>query len=68
MGRERGDILFPHDGYVSGSHAVIARANNRYFLNDLGSSNGTYVRIKGPVRLAHSDLVLAGQELFRVEP
>jgi len=68
MGRERGDILFPHDGYVSGSHAVIARANNRYFLNDLGSSNGTYVRIKRPMRLAHNDLILAGHELFRVEP
>ena len=68
MGRERGDIVFPEDGYVSGSHAVIARANNRYFLRDLGSSNGTYVRIKESEELFLNDLILAGQQLFRVEP
>lgn len=68
MGRERGDIVFPDDGYVSGSHAVIARANNRYFLRDLGSSNGTYVRLKTSEDLYQNDLILAGQQLFRVEP
>lgn len=68
LGRERGDITFPEDGYVSGSHAVIARRAGRFFLKDLGSSNGTYVRLKHTVPLHHGDLVLAGQQLFRVEP
>lgn len=68
LGRERGDITFPDDGYVSGSHAVINRRDGRFFLKDLGSSNGTYVRLKGPTPLEAGDLILAGQQLFRIEP
>ena len=46
-GRERGDILFPEDGYVSGLHCRIARANDgRVYLTDVGSSNGTFIRLR----------------------
>ncbi len=67
LGRERGDITFPEDGYVSGSHAVIVRRGGRFFLKDLGSSNGTYVRLKAKAGLDDGDLILAGQQLFRIE-
>ena len=43
LGRERGDILFPEDGYVSGLHCRIGWENGRAFLTDLGSSNGTFI-------------------------
>ena len=36
LGRERGDILFPEDGYVSGTHARISLRDGRVFLSDLG--------------------------------
>jgi len=67
LGRERGDITFPGDGFVSGLHAVVMQRDERYFLKDLGSSNGTYYRLRRPTPLRKGALVLAGQQLFRVE-
>lgn len=67
LGRERGDITFPGDGFVSGLHAVIMQRDGRYFLKDLGSSNGTYYRLGRTTQLRRGALVLAGQQLFRVE-
>jgi len=67
LGRERGDITFPGDGFVSGLHAVIMQRDDRYFLKDLGSSNGTYYRLSRAMPLRRGALVLAGQQLFRVE-
>ena len=67
LGRERGDITFPGDGFVSGLHAVIMQRDDRYFLKDLGSSNGTYYRLARATLLRRGALVLAGQQLFRVE-
>ncbi|MSP92047.1 MAG: FHA domain-containing protein [Myxococcales bacterium] len=66
LGRERGDILFPKDGFVSGSHAVLSDRNGRAFLKDLGSSNGTFVRISQESPLRNGDLFLLGRNLLRV--
>lgn len=67
LGRERGDVLFPEDGYVSGSHARIAINDGQVYLSDLGSSNGTFLRIRSERRLPAGSFVLMGQQLFRVE-
>ena len=67
LGREVGDVLFRDDGFVSGRHARLAKVEGRIYLKDLGSSNGTYVRIRGERQLSNGDLVLMGQQLFRVE-
>lgn len=67
MGRERGDILFPEDGYVSGLHARIHEENGKMWLTDVGSSNGTFVRLYGPTVVTAGSLLLMGQQLFRVE-
>ena len=48
LGRERGDINFPDDGYVSGLHARITLRDGRVFLSDLGSSNGTLASASVP--------------------
>ncbi len=66
LGRERGDILFPKDGFVSGSHAVISDRKGRAFLKDLGSSNGTFLRIKQEMPIRNGDLFLLGRNLLRV--
>lgn len=66
IGRERGDITFPADGYVSGRHATLTRRNGQLYLEDLDSSNGTYVRIKGSAAVFDGDLLLMGQQLFRI--
>jgi len=66
LGRERGDILFPKDGFVSGSHAVLSDRNGRVFLKDLGSSNGTFLRVPQESPLRNGDLFLLGRNLLRV--
>jgi pSer/pThr/pTyr-binding forkhead associated (FHA) protein len=67
LGRERGDILFPEDGYVSGLHCRIHEEGGRVFLTDVGSSNGTFVRVHGQTSIPSGSLLLMGQQLFRVE-
>jgi pSer/pThr/pTyr-binding forkhead associated (FHA) protein len=67
LGRERGDILFPEDGYVSGLHCQLVVTGHRVSLLDVGSSNGTYVRMRGPRTLTNGDFLLLGQQLFRLQ-
>lgn len=66
LGRERGDILFRDDGYVSGRHARIFTEGGRYFVEDLQSSNGTFLRIRGERTITNGDLLLLGQQPFRL--
>jgi len=67
VGREIGKILFREDGFVSGKHAKISHSDGAFFLKDLGSSNGTYLRMKTEQRISRGDLVLMGQQLFRLD-
>lgn len=66
LGRERGDVLFPEDGYVSGLHCRIAHENGKTYLTDLGSSNGTFLRLRDEVDVRSGEVLLMGQQLFRV--
>jgi hypothetical protein len=66
LGRERGEINFPDDGYVSGLHARVALRDGRVFLADLGSSNGTFIKVNGERAVGHESFVLLGQQLFRL--
>ncbi len=66
VGREQGHLVFPDDGYVSGSHAVIFRQDDQVRIKDLDSSNGTYVRLEAPLKLTSGRLLLLGTSLFRV--
>jgi pSer/pThr/pTyr-binding forkhead associated (FHA) protein len=67
-GRERGDILFSEDGYVSGLHCSIAKGpDGKIYLTDVGSSNGTFVRIRAEQQVRATDILLMGQQLFRID-
>ncbi len=68
LGREKGDIVFPRDRFMSGRHAQIyPRDDGHYYLVDLNSSNGTWIKIWDRHQLEHGDLIFLGQQLFRVE-
>jgi len=67
LGRERGDIIFPDDGYVSGLHCRVATENGRAVLLDVGSSNGTFLRIRSEVALEEGNVLLMGQQLYRID-
>ena len=67
LGREGNDINFPEDPFISGRHAELRVANGVLSVSDLGSRNGTFVRIERERVLKHGDYVFLGQQLLRVE-
>jgi len=68
IGRSRGDILIENDAHVSDRHAEIRRELKEgtftWVLNDLRSTNGTYVKVLKQ-NLAEGDCLLLGQRYFR---
>ena len=66
LGRERGDVLFPEDGYVSGLHCQLEYQGGKLTLTDFGSSNGTFIRLRAEVEVVTGDVLLMGQQLFRI--
>ncbi len=66
IGREKGDLTFPTDGYVSSSHCRIVGDDSGVYLEDRGSSNGTYLRVRSGTVVPFGSLVLIGQQLFHV--
>lgn len=69
LGRETGDVVFTDDPFLSRRHAAIRveRGSRRFVLKDMGSSNGTSLRMKGERPLSHNDLFRIGRHLFRFE-
>ena len=68
VGRGTGEVSFPQDGYVSSRHAAITIGDGLISVKDLGSANGTFVRIAGPVVVASGDLLLVGEQILRIDP
>ena len=67
LGRERGDIIFPDDGYVSGLHCRVHGKSDQVWVTDVGSSNGTLVRVVRESVVLRGSIVLLGQQLFRAD-
>lgn len=67
VGRESGDVAFPTDGFISGRHAVLKVLGDRISVQDVGSSNGTFVRLTSSTFVEHGDQFLIGRQLLRVE-
>jgi len=68
IGRGSGDVSFPQDGYVSSRHCVVTVGDGRIDVKDLGSANGTFVKISGAVPVSPGDLLLVGEQILRVDP
>ncbi|MCP4602036.1 MAG: FHA domain-containing protein [Proteobacteria bacterium] len=67
IGREASDINFPNDAFISGKHVKIELVDGVLRLVDLGSKNGTYIRMKKEQELIHGDYLFLGRQLLRVE-
>jgi pSer/pThr/pTyr-binding forkhead associated (FHA) protein len=81
IGRSEGDVVIPEDQYISPRHARVTLREDAYFLRDLGSTNGVFVRIpfveraRGDVEegsvteqpLVDQELFLVGQQVLRFE-
>ncbi len=67
IGREGSDMNFPNDGFISGTHVKIEHSGGAFKILDLGSKNGTYIKIENERELVHGDYLFLGRQLLRVE-
>ncbi len=67
LGREEGDIVFRDDEFLSRRHATLRWQNSQCVLDDLKSSIGTFIRLRGPQPLEHGDVLRMGDQMFRIE-
>ncbi len=67
LGREEGDIVFRDDAFMSRRHAAVTWDGRKAQITDLGSSNGTFVRITQATPIKHGDHVRMGDQLLRIE-
>lgn len=67
IGRESGDVRIAADGYACPRHARLAWRNGSFWVTDLGSVNGVFVRLAVPERLQHGDVILLGMGVLRFE-
>ena len=75
LGRAAGCQVRIDDGYASQLHARIFRRDNQLYVEDLGSTNGTYVsrkgtsgkeKVSGPFVLRTGDRLCVGRTVLEV--
>ena len=69
IGRKDGNSIVLLDQHVSGNHAEIIVRNNKVYLEDLHSTNGTFQngkRISGKVQLSNKDEITIGKSIFKI--
>jgi pSer/pThr/pTyr-binding forkhead associated (FHA) protein len=67
LGRTEGDYPFPEDPMLSPRHAKIVVRGGAFWLEDLGSLNGVFLRLREPTELRRGDVVTFGGLVFRFE-
>ena len=71
VGRDgENDVPLPGDSFASAAHARFDPRADGVWLEDVGSTNGTYVngvKLKRPKRLEPGDIVKIGETDFRFE-
>lgn len=71
LGRSAGnDVILKSDDYASGKHAMLTRHGGLLYVEDAGSTNGTFVngrKAVGATPLRPGDKVRVGSTTFRYE-
>jgi pSer/pThr/pTyr-binding forkhead associated (FHA) protein len=71
IGRGADCQIILDDDYVSTRHARVVSGENGVYVEDMGSTNGSYVngqRITAPTTITMSDTVRIGKTILRLEP
>lgn len=69
IGRKDNNSIILSDQHVSGNHAKIIVRNNGLFLEDLNSTNGTYLngkKISNRIKLSNKDEIQIGTAVFKI--
>jgi pSer/pThr/pTyr-binding forkhead associated (FHA) protein len=64
IGRRHGDIVCVEDPLLSPEHAEIVKHGDDYFLCDLDSDIGTFIRVHNAVELVDGDCFMIGRSRF----
>ncbi len=64
---EECDVTITGDSYLSRRHARLRNDGGMIFVDDLGSSNGTLLRIRRPIVIEPGDEILVGTSVLRLE-
>ena len=64
IGRRHGDIVCVEDPLLSPEHAEIVKHGEDYFLCDLDSDIGTFIRVHNAVELVDGDCFMIGRSRF----
>ncbi|MGH2456169.1 MAG: FHA domain-containing protein [Candidatus Limnocylindria bacterium] len=70
IGRNVNNTIFVEDDFASANHAMLTFRGRAWFIEDQGSTNGTYVnghRIDRPVALSYGDELTIGRVRMRLE-
>lgn len=67
FGRLEGDVTLDDDPYLSPRHFRVLRRGGDWFLRDLQSVNGVYVRLGAAEELVSGSMILIGQQVLRFE-
>jgi pSer/pThr/pTyr-binding forkhead associated (FHA) protein len=60
-------MVIAEDDYVSRRHAKLVHSDGMVFVEDLGSSNGTFLKVRRPVALEPGDEIVVGTCVLRFE-
>jgi class 3 adenylate cyclase len=66
FGRIEGTYTFPEDRLLSRSHTRVYQRGENLFLEDTGSRNGTFIKVRDKTPVPVGATILAGQQLLRV--
>ena len=66
LGRTRGTYVFPDDNLMSRAHVRIFQRGEDFLLEDVGSRNGTFVKVRGRAPLPSGSALLIAGQLLRV--
>ena len=71
IGRDADNVVVIDDPFASTHHARLTFRGRVWYLEDLGSTNGTRVNgraVKGAVAVGFGDEIAVGETRFRLEP
>ena len=69
IGRSPHNTIALDDSFVSASHALMSWRGKRWWLEDMGSTNGTFAnrrQVREPTPVAFGDLVEIGRAKFKL--
>lgn len=70
IGRNHRNTIVLDDTYVSGEHALLSWRDSQWWLEDMGSRNGTYlndIAITDPIVLSTGDVITIGSVRFKLD-